>query len=186
MCCCVIVFSATHPTDQGEESVVLLIVLGGEYFPVTHIQYKGVHQGFIIYFFVTKEANQRSFLYMMVMKKRISKCPSFTLYYLPLKLTPLIIERIPFLFLFVVSKVRRKSQTKNGFAQLLFVLSDISGKRDENEQYCAVYTASLTPKQCEERGYISLALLIKAAPLSCRQIALSISSPPDARLTGKK
>ncbi len=157
MCCCVIVFSATHPTDQGEESVVLLIVLGGEYFPVTHIQYKGVHQGFIIYFFVTKEANQRSFLYMMVMKKRIIKSPSFTLYYLPLKLTPLIIERIPFLFFVCRKQSASQKSDKKWFCAIAVCPLRYFWKREENEQYYAFYTASLTLKQCEERGYISLA-----------------------------
>ncbi len=42
---------AAQPTYQGEESVVILvIVLGEDYFPFTHVQLKGVRQGFIFYF----------------------------------------------------------------------------------------------------------------------------------------
>ncbi len=34
--------SVAQPTDQGEESVVLVVVVGGDHFSVSHVQFFGV------------------------------------------------------------------------------------------------------------------------------------------------
>ncbi len=37
--------SAAQPTDQGEERVVLLVPVGGDYFLISHVQFFGVCKG---------------------------------------------------------------------------------------------------------------------------------------------
>ncbi len=48
--------SAAQPTDQGEESVVLLVPVGGDYFLISHVQFFGVWKGKN---FVSKRGVQR-------------------------------------------------------------------------------------------------------------------------------
>ncbi len=72
--------SAAQPTDQVEDNIVifLVVVCGRDYFPATHEQLKGVHQGSIFYIFVSKRGASRVHLLHFCLKKGCIKGPSFT------------------------------------------------------------------------------------------------------------